>query len=89
MPCGVVAYLATGSRAVQCGGSRFPTWGEMEGWLVAAGLELVAGPATLDLPAPPGWADDGASEDSGEDEVTAAIDQGRIEPAAFVARRPS
>lgn len=85
--CGTIVYLATGPHAVRCGGSRFPTWGEVGDWVDAAGLELVAGPATLDLPAPPSWADDGAGEDQAEDEVTAAIDEGRIGPTAFVARR--
>lgn len=87
--CGAIVYLATGAEAVHCGGSRFPTWDEVERWVEQAELELVAGPATLDLPPPPGWEDDDASDDRAEDEVTAAIEQGRIGPSAFVARRRS
>lgn len=86
--CGAIAYLATGAGAVRCGGSRFPTRDELGGWVDAAGLELLAGPAQLDLPPPPGWSDDDASDDRAEDEVTTAIDEGRIGPAAFIARRP-
>lgn len=85
--CGAIVYLAAGSDAVHCGGSRFPTWDDVGRWLDQAGLELAAGPAALDLPAPPGWEDDGASDDRAEDEVAAAIEQGRIGPSAFVARR--
>ena len=85
--CGILAYVAAGPDAVRCGGSRFPSRDEVGRWIEEAGLELVAGPAEVDLPAPPGWADDGDSDDPSEDEVTAAIDEGRIGPAVLIAQR--
>ena len=84
---GLLEWCAAGGAAVEVAGSRFPTVDGLRALLDGAGWDVVAGPESPSLPAPPSWRRvEAPAPTDEEDAVAAVIDDGAIHPRVVLAR---
>ena len=85
---GLLEWCARGDTPVEVGDSHFPPVGELTALLGGAGWEVVGGPETASLPAPPSWQQvDAPAATDDEEAVAAAIDDGALHPVVALCRR--